>query len=276
MELAHLLAFAGGVAVGVILALLFSRGRSARTTRTERFRAVSGDLDPSLQSAACQDGQITVAGEPSSTVDGLTLVQLHSVTVDTLPDTLPPEPPDGALEHGTSFPFSRPADGSSGYVLVWAEYRGYGVAAIAYECTGSNGMRRFVPNLASGVLDAIPKSLRLEPGPATPGAAGGPVAELVGALTGGPPPVLRYVAEDSTPAEPLWRGLGGSASVFEATLSLMHRTGGVGAVLAVTAVVGGQRVRLTWVTSDWRVNAPNRLRCESDEAGLPVVAVGPA
>jgi hypothetical protein len=135
--------------------------------------------------------------------------------------------------------------------------------------------KSFAPTV-SAELEAIPQNMRIEPGAVAPGATTGPAAELVGALTQSPEPVLRYVAEASTPAEPLWRALGGRGPVFEATLVLLHRTGGVGAVLTVVTAVGGQRIQFTWVTSNWRFNGANRLRCESDEPGLPVLTVTPA
>jgi hypothetical protein len=275
MEWYYLLVFVGGLLVG-ILVILFMGAKIQPELRDMIPRPEIGKIE--CQSGGSLSIEVSVGTPPT----GMVLVALHSHVYEILTGDPPAAPPSGSTSHGASLTtITHPAAPSGGTVVVWAEYHGHSWQTREYVCSNgsSNGMKQMLPMIAAGatgVLDAIPKNLLIAPAPGTPGASTGPAAELVGALAQSPESVLRYVAEASTPAEPLWRALGGPRAPFEATLVLLHRTGGVGAVLTIVTEVGGRRVQFTWVTSNWAFNGANRLRSESDEPGLPALVVAPA
>lgn len=274
MELAYLLAFSGGLLAGIVVAMMVS-------LRVGPDRE-DAPLPPNIGQITCQPaGSITFPVSAPATFSIMQLVAYYTYVYTTLPSSLPDAPPSGAVAHDPTSPLVHPSAPAGGFVVVWAQYTGYTKSAREYACgSGSSGGRsvgnKLQPMKALPVqFDAFPASYRIEPAPSAPSASGGAASELVGYLARPGEAVLRYVAEASTPAEPLWRALGGPVAPYEATLTLLHRTGGTGAVLTVT-VLGARRVHLTWVTSDWKFTGVNRLRSESDEPGMPVLVVAPA
>jgi hypothetical protein len=233
---------------------------------------------PACQSDGSVEDSVTASTSGTMPVE-LEYLYAYVYPTGTTPDK---EPPSGSTVSGPANSISVPNAPTSGTFAVWAEYHGYLMTSVDYDCNNAVRMRLnpvgpLRPAPGSGHPEAVPANMRLAPadGSALP-AATGPGPELVGALTRGPEPVLRYVAEASTPAEPLWRALAGTGPVVEATLVLLHRTGGLGALLTIAAMLGDRRVQFTWVTSDWRFNGTNRLRSESDDPGLPALVVSPA
>jgi hypothetical protein len=136
------------------------------------------------------------------------------------------------------------------------------------------GMSRSLSATVTEQFEAVPRAYRVSPG--SPLAEGGPAADLVGALSRTPEALLVYTPEASTPVEPVWQARGGPEPVVRWSLNLLHRAGGLGAVLSAVSVVGGREVRFTWVTSDWRFHTANRLAPEASEPGVPALLVRPA
>ncbi|HJZ55013.1 MAG TPA: hypothetical protein VKE74_08640 [Gemmataceae bacterium] len=274
------LAFAGGLLLGVLVTVLFVK------------KIVKSFVElppPDITQVTClSGGSIQIDGSASPTVDNLTLAGLYSEVYDVLPTTIPPTPPATAVYHGTSFPLFRTLpsglSGPTDYVVVWAEYSGYRSRTYEYSsCSGSGSgvapgdqIAHVVSAAVTEELEAIPRTYRVSPGSSPAGAVGGPADELGGAVARAPEAVLQYVPEASTPIEPFWRARGGPGPVVEWSLCLLYRSGGFGAVLSAVCLIDGRNVRLTWVTSDWRFHAVNRLACESDDAGVPVILVRPA
>ena len=289
MEPLSLLVFVGGLVVGIVIALLLTvrtgpeqqgtrppteQDRRGTRTVTERREVPIPDIGPVVCGS---DGSISFEVSAPTNAEGLQLVGFFSSVVET-PTTIPHAPPSDAQSHGLTTTIVYPAPPACGVVVVWAEYQGFSSRSRDYacgSCGSSNGANEF-RMMGGSAPDAFPASYRLVPESAAPGAATGPGAELVGLLPKSSDTVLRFVAAASTPAEPLWRALGGPGPVFDANLVLRYRAGALGAVLTIFAVIGDRQVKRTWVASDWQFFGVNRFRSEPDEPGVPVLVVSPA
>ena len=263
------LAFLGGALAGVLAALLF---------RT-RIKLLDEIPTPTISTVTCLSGsQIQIGGATGTTPEGMNLVALYARVYDD-PNQVVPATPDGATLAGTSFPITLNLPlglaGPSDLAVVWAEYQAYTKNSLVYStCSGSGsgsgsgggtpmpGVARALSPAAAAQLEAVPRAYRVSPGSPAVGAE----AELAGALAGAAETVLHYVPEDSTPLEPFWRSGRPTGLVREWSLRLLHRNDGFGGLLSAVCLLGSRELRLTWVTSDWRFHAANRLRCESDEA----------
>ncbi len=280
-----LLAFTGGALAGVVVAWLVFKQLSKTLVNLPA---------PSINHVEClAGGQARIDVTLGEIPDGATLIELHTLVDDdpnaavgacppagATAQAIPADPSSFSLVHNLPPGLSGPDD----LAVVWAIYRVCVKGTSVFEsCSGSGsgsdaiefGATR-ADSAAAEQLEAIPRAYQVSPGSPPAAAGGGPAAVLVGALAGAPDAVLRYVPEASTPVEPFWRARGGPGPVLEWSLRLLHRDGGFGALLSAVCVVGGREVRLTWVTSDWRFHAANRLACESDEAGGPALLVRPA
>jgi hypothetical protein len=280
MEPFSLLVFTGGLVAGIVIGLLLSLrtdpARRVPRILTEHEREIP---TPEIGPIGCgSDGSITFEVDAPAEHEGMHLVGFHSLVVAGLTGDPPSEPPPEADDHGMETTITINAPPPCGTVVVWATYEAHGSRSRDYccssSCCSSNTASGFQP-MVGATPDAFPTSYRFVPEGPTPPASTGPAAQLVGLLPGSSDTPLRYVAEASTPSDPLWRALGGPGPVFEATLVLRYRTAGIGAVLTVVTVIGDRQVKLIWVTDDWQFYGTNRFRCESDP-GLPALVVSPA
>ena len=237
-----------------------------------------------INSAPCASGRITIGGVIDADNAEFQLRALHVKVYDNPATTVPANPltESGVTRYAvTALPITHPVPGGTtgnDLVAVWGEYTAWTHGSRAYPAcpaSSSGSSTHMVPKVVSPDLDAVPREVRVTLAVAGEPARG-PAAELAGALGRAPGTVLRYVPEESSPSEPFWRALGGTDVIHEATLRLMHRVDGTGALLRGAILVAGRRVELVWVTSTWRANGASRLVCESDEPGVPALVVTPA
>ncbi|AMV27752.1 hypothetical protein VT84_25345 [Gemmata sp. SH-PL17] len=250
-----------------------------------RASAVSRFATPTItiNSAPCASGRITIGGVIDPNNDEFQLRAIHVKVYDDPTKVVPANPlgEGGVIRYAvTALPIVHPVPGGTSgndLVAVWGEYTAWNHGSKVYPaCAPSGSSSSSTPmRVVAPELDAVPREFRVELA-APDGAVSGPAAQLVGALRGAAAPVLRYVLEGSTPADPVWRGLNGTDAVHETSLRLMHRADGTGALLRAAMVVAGQRVELTWVTSKWCANGASRFVCESDQPGIPALVVTPA
>jgi hypothetical protein len=269
-----LFTLAGGVVFGVLLAYLLYK-------ITTRGFTVVNLPDPDIEVRCISPTQVQITGSIDVAPAGTRLTNLHVVAYeDGHPVPASPEG-QGATPCGTAFPitYTLPTLNTARIVVaVWAEFQANTSDSFELDsCSGSglsgsgSGSDRLIRSLPGGAaeqLEAVPRAYRVSPGSPPAGATGGPALP--------PEAVLRYDPEVSTPLEPVWQARGEPGAVREWTLCLLHRHSGFGALLSVVCLVGGREVRLTWVTSDWRFHAPNRLAPESDDPGVPALVVSPA
>lgn len=271
----YFLTFVGGVAVGFLGAMLL------------RLLWKPKDIEPgpTISTVDClSSGDIQINGTTGSPLAGTTLVAIHVKVYDDH-NTQPPDSPEneGATPYRPpQFPITHTPSGLTGppdLVVVWGEYQGHLKDQFTITCLGSGSSRigqgRAVSPAVAEQLEAIPRSYRVSPKPPA-GGTGVSSVELVGVLAGISEAILHYVPEASTPTEPFWQARNESGPIREWALRLLHRHGGFLAVLSVVGFVGNREVRLTWVSSDWRFHADNRLTAESDEAAGFALMVRPA
>lgn len=272
----------GGVVIGLVIAYAYNQIKN-------RNKTILDLPDPAINSVQCLSAtRIRINGSIDPAPPGATLLALYVVVYNDDTHSVPSSPHgEGATDCGTSFPleYDLPTGltGPMDLVAVWAEYEAHTKDKLRYRtCTGSgsggtssSGMRVRERGRAAraGEFEAIPKAYRVSPASPPAGTAGGPAADLVGTLNGG---LLEHAPEDSTPTEPVWRAGGGAGAGVRWTLRLLHRRNGMGAVLTAVYTASGREVRLTWVTSDWRLHAASRLTSEADEPGVPALLVRPA
>jgi hypothetical protein len=274
MNGSHLLPFLVGAGAGLLLAFVIVRLLGLT------FPVVLPK--PSLQNATCSGGQVTVNVNAAATADGLTLANYASFIYTDLAAVPDPAPPSGSLIHPPTSQITRPAVGSTGLLAVWSIYQGNSQASsVTYTCSGSSGgppnpMTLLPPSAVTEQLEAVPRAYRVSPGSPLSGEGGSPAADVVGALSREPEAILEYAPEASTPVSPVWQARGGPGPVVRWHLHLLHRQGGVGAVLSIVCLVGGREMQFTWVTSDWRFHAANRLTSEASQPGVPALLVRPA
>jgi hypothetical protein len=268
------LAFAGGIVVGLLAAVVL-----------RRFFKKDLTAGPTITEVNCAGGRtVEILGGGGSAPAGTTLVAIHVKVFDNHNHTPNDDPRvEGAVRYAPppAFPFTHTAEATSGppdLVVVWAEYLGFAKDAFTITCMGSGspGLARqqAVSPAAAEQLEAIPQSYRVSPSP--PAEGPGAALDLVRALAGIPEAVLHYAPEASTPTEPFWRARDGSGPVREWALRLLPRQNGFEAVLSVVGLLGGREFRLTWVGREWRFHADNRLTAESEAVRGLSLSVRPA